>query len=193
MTKLKLHPRECEDLLGAAQHDINRSLQEELDIRQHWNYPEVWEFTRAVGDYESPRFEAVCANLARGVRYLYYVNKDSGFWLLRKRLLYAGCKEQDLLKLLECIILPPELFQTNFTIFAPCQHGEYLFGHGAKVEFGISYAYFNLDSSETFRLYGLLREWRELLMAGVGPHFVSFLSSSPHIIFPERKEEDNKL
>lgn len=166
VTKLKLHHYECDELLGAAHHDLNRSVQEELDLRHHWDYPEVWEFTYAVGDYESPRFESVAANLSRSIRYVYFVSKESGFWALRRKLLDADHAEGTLLRLLECIVLPEELFQLNFTLFAPGQPGNLMFGCGAKSEHGISHAFYNLGNSETWRLHALLRGWREWVMAG---------------------------
>jgi transcriptional regulator with XRE-family HTH domain len=159
--RLKLWPPDCDALLQAAGHESDRTQLEELEIQKNFDFRELWVFARIILDPDDKWYDVVATNiLRRGIPYCYFTDDEERFDALRRKLgKSAGRNRRVLSERLECIVLPEELFITNFAIYNPGRQNMYCCG--TKPEFGKAARFYTLHSSEANRLYETLRKWRQ--------------------------------
>lgn len=158
---LKLWPPDCDAFLNAAGHEVDRTQSEEQEIQKDFDFQELWVFARIILDPDEKWYDVVANNiLRRGIPYCYFTDDEERFDALRRKLeKSAGRNRKILSERLECIVLPEELFITNFAIYNPGRQNMYCCG--TKPEFGKAARFYTLHSSEAHRLHETLRKWRQ--------------------------------
>lgn len=162
--KLEIWPPECDLFLEAAGLDSDRVRKEELDIQRHFKLRELWVFARVILDPDPEWYGVVSENvLKKRVRYCYFTSSDTTFrFLLNKLENEVGENLEVLRECLECILLPEELFITNFAIYNPGD-GDSMYCCGTKPVHGKAERFYTMHSSEGDRLYEFLRNLRTRL------------------------------
>ena len=151
----------CDALLESAGMSIDRSAAEEQDIQKLASFDELWVFARVLLDPDEQWYQIVKDNITKkGVVYRYFTESPAVFHNLLARLKHDKIPAKHLNPHLECTLLPREFFVMSFAIYVRKQDN---YCCGTKPVDGRAEVFYTLHSTETARLFELLREWRNNL------------------------------